>query len=164
MKIYIIDANIFMQAARSYYSFDIAQRFWDSLVDYANDGKLISVDKVFQEIKAGREDDPLLLWSKDYFIEYFDTTQIAPIVQAYADLICWAGNSDYSQAAKDEFMEDDNADAWIIAYAKANNGIVVTFEKTSSKKSKIPIPHVCDEFQIEYCDTFEMLESLKFTF
>lgn len=47
---YLIDANIFMEAARRYYPLDFAKPFWDGLLTFAQQGKVISIDKVLSEI------------------------------------------------------------------------------------------------------------------
>jgi hypothetical protein len=165
-RLYVIDANIFMQAARSYYSFNIAPVFWDTLVKYAQDNKIISIDKVFQEIKEGSEDDLLRQWAKVEFCNYFDTTKTPQILRWYKELVRWANaQSQYFRKAKDEFMDVLNADAWVLAYAKANDCILVTTESPKrDAKRIIPIPNVCEAFSIEYCDTFEMLTELEFSF
>ena len=162
--IYLIDANIFMQAARTYYSFDIAQPFWDALVEFGNQGRIISIDKVFQEIKEG--DDRLREWAVNEFVNYFDNTQTEEILECYAELVKWANSqSQYTQKAKDDFMEETNADAWVVAYAIANNCMVVTSERQRPDSKKIiPIPNVCSAFDILCCDTFDLLKKLSFTF
>lgn len=161
---YVIDANIFMQAARTYYSFDFAQPFWDALVEFGNENKIVSIDKVFQEIKEG--DDLLKEWAIKEFANYFDTTETSSIVQCYADLVQWADSqSQYTRIAKDEFMDESNADAWVLAYAKVNNCMLVTSEIANlDSKKRIPIPNVCEAFGIPFCDTFTMLKDLNFSF
>jgi len=37
---YILDANVFIEATRRYYAFDLAPKFWDSLVHYAANGQI----------------------------------------------------------------------------------------------------------------------------
>jgi hypothetical protein len=42
---------------------------------------------------------------------------------------------------------------------------IVTFErKDDGIKRRIPIPNVCEEFGIKYCDLYWMLKNLKFRF
>ena len=42
---YLLDAKIMVQAARSYYAFDIAP-LWRKLIEYAAEGRIRSIDKV----------------------------------------------------------------------------------------------------------------------
>jgi len=81
----------------------------------------------------------------------------------YTKLIEWSySNNQFRQEAKDEFAKADIADAWLIAYAEVNKCVVTTEERLNlNKKSKILIPNVCNEFKIEYVDTFQMLRQLK---
>ena len=52
-----------------------------------------------------------------------------------------------------------------MAFALANELIIVTHEAFDQNiKKRIPIPNVCTEFDIDYCDTFEMLRQLQFSF
>lgn len=164
-RLYVIDANIFMQAARDYYSFELAPSFWNALLEWADGGIVISVDKVFQEIKQGRENDPLLEWSIKEFARFFETTQTSAVLQCFADLSQWTEAHDtYNRAAKDQFMSDNNADIWIVAFAKAHNGVVVTFEIEGNGIHRVKIPEVCEAFDIECINTFQMLKELKFQF
>jgi hypothetical protein len=140
--------------------------FSDFLLQEAENGKLASIDKVLKEIKRGNDD--LKKWSEEKFLSYFLSTKEKKVIEKYQELMQWAEEQfelgNYTENAKIEFMQEDNADAWLIAFAMAKNGFtIVTFEKKNKYiKSKIPIPNVCDDFQIEYCDLFEMLEKLKF--
>lgn len=57
------------------------------------------------------------------------------------------------------------ADGWVAAYAKVNGGVVVTHEKRSPEaKRRVPLPDLCDHFQIPCKDTFEMLRELGVAF
>ncbi|HQF90429.1 MAG TPA: DUF4411 family protein [Methanofastidiosum sp.] len=163
--IYLIDSNTFMTAARTFYSFDYGSKFWDFIEVQAKNNALASIDKVFEEINKGN--DALKNWAKEKFLNYFLTTKEEPIFQKYAELVQWAENQDnhYTRNAIDEFMKEDNADPWLIAYslAKNRNYTIVTFEQVNkNRKNKIPIPNVCDYYQINYCDLFEMLRNLNF--
>lgn len=50
---HLLDANAFMEASRLYYSFQIAPRYWEWLVDKFNEGEIASVEAVYDEITAG---------------------------------------------------------------------------------------------------------------
>lgn len=106
---YILDSNVFIEAHRRYYSFDIAPSFWKFLMDNAKANKLISIDRVYTELTKGK--DQLAEWIKREFSFAFIET-----------------NSD--------------------------NYTVVTHEVLDSTiKKKIPIPNVCENFNINYIDT-----------
>jgi len=94
------------------------------------------------------------------------STQSSDILLAYQNLVQHIDtNSQYNQRAKDVFMEVANADTWILAYALAKNAKIVTHEVIDPNvKKRVPIPNVCVDFNIDYCDSFAMLRSLNFTF
>ena len=162
---YLIDANIFITASRTYYDFDFGNSFWKFLVEHAKNGKLASIDKVFKELN--KVDDKLKQWANKDFLEYFKCTETENVLEKYAILMQWADKqrNQYTQNAIDEFMKENNADTWLIAYAltKPGNFKIVTFEKENNQiKRKIPIPNVCKAFNIKYCDLFQMLKKLEF--
>ncbi|RAO99578.1 hypothetical protein PW5551_03650 [Petrotoga sp. 9PW.55.5.1] len=163
--IYLIDSNTFMTAARTFYSFDYGSKFWDFIKEQAKNNALASIDKVFEEINKGN--DVLKDWANEEFSNYFLTTKEESIFQKYAELVRFAENqgNHYTRNAIDEFMKEDNADPWLIAYslAKNKNYTIVTFEKANeNRKNKIPIPNVCNYYKIKYCDLYEMLRNLNF--
>ena len=69
---YVFDANVFIEAARRYYAFDLAPRFWESLVEHANNGRIESVDRVKQELERGK--DELAEWADSCFVHAFAST------------------------------------------------------------------------------------------
>jgi len=163
--IYLIDSNTFMTAARTFYSFDFGAKFWDFLIQEAQNGNLASIDKVLKEINKGNDD--LEKWANEKFLNYFLGTKDNQVIQKYAQLMQWAEKQSnyYTRNAIDEFMKEDNADPWLIAYSLAKNRdyTIVTFEKENNAiKRKIPIPNVCKVFNIQYCDLYHMLKNLKF--
>lgn len=160
---YILDANVFIHAARFYYAFDFGSKFWDFLVEKAEEGILFSIDKVYDEINGGK--DKLKDWANESFKRYFLSTERDEILVSYAEIVQWASNqrNTYKQSVIDEFLEEENADAWIIAFAKTYNFTVVTDEKYNPKtRKKILIPVVCLYYKIPYLDTFTMLKKLNF--
>lgn len=42
-SVFALDANVFIQAHREYYAFDVAPRFWEKLIFHANSGDRKSV-------------------------------------------------------------------------------------------------------------------------
>jgi hypothetical protein len=166
--LYLLDANIFITAARGFYSFDFGYNFWNFLVQKAKNNEVASIDKVFDEIKNG--DDELKSWAKTHFSDYFfDTKSSDEILENYAKLMNWVENKKgkYKQDAIDMFIKPNNADAWLIACAMTDKEkfIVVTFEKKDDNtRSRIKIPNVCEEFGIKYCDLYKMLKNLNFKF
>ena len=158
--IYILDANVFMEAARRYYAFDIAPTFWQALVEHAENGQLLSIDRVKKEIDRGK--DMLTDWANSEFNQWFISTDDPNVIDSYSQIITWAQRQDqFNDSAKEEFYKVDNADPWVVAFSMAKRCIVVTHEQFDSNvRVRIPIPNVCQAFGVEYIDTFLMLRDL----
>jgi len=164
---YLIDANIFITASRTYYDFDFGNSFWDFLVEQGKKEIIASIDKVLNELKKG--DDKLKEWATKGFSNYFINTITDNVLKQYVILMQWADSqrNQYSKNAIEEFMKENNADAWLISLALTDTDkyVIVTFEKENNQiKRKIPIPNVCKAFNIKYCDLFQMLKYLNFKF
>jgi hypothetical protein len=59
---YLLDANVFIDAKNRYFAFDIVPAFWDWLVAQHQAGKLFTVQAVYDEIVDGGDD--LAAWMK----------------------------------------------------------------------------------------------------
>lgn len=160
---YVLDANVFINAHRDYYSFDLAPSFWAGLVYLAGKSQICSIDKIKSEILCPDHIDPdeLHSWSASEFQAYFNKTNAHDVITSYTEIQRWANsNSQFTDAAKSEFAS--NADAWLIAYAKAKDCKLVTHEAYNpDTKRRILIPVVCVQFNIPYLNTFEMLRQLQ---
>ena len=159
---YVLDANVFMEAARRYYAFDIAPGFWESLVHHAANGQLHSIDRVKHEIERGR--DELATWATSQFSEAFASTDEEDIIESYSEVMSWVqAQRQFSDAAKADFA--DGADGWLVAYARSQGDVVVTHEVLDpATRRKVPIPNVCQASGVSYVDTFEMLRQLGVRF
>jgi selenophosphate synthase len=164
-QVLIIDTNVFVTAHRLYYPFDFALPFWDFLENAGANGDICSIDKVYDELSNGN--DPLADWAiNSSFQNCFKNTQTRNILTSYATLVNHVqGQPQYTSAAKREFMRANNADSWLLAYAHATNAKIVTLEKFDPNiRRKVQIPNICQHFNIDYCDTFDMLRELGFSF
>jgi len=156
---YVLDANVFIEAARRYYAFDLVPTFWEVLVDLAHDGKIQSIDRVREELMRGKDD--LSQWVTGHFSHAFASTDDEEVIRCYRDIIAWATDQDqYQESAKKLFAE--GADGWLVAYAQCKGRTLVTHEVFNETiKSKLPIPNVCQAFNVSFLDTFSMLRELR---
>jgi hypothetical protein len=161
--VYVLDTNVFVQAHRRHYAFDICPGFWDCLIHHHGTGRIVSIDRVRDEILAG---DALEIWAKDSAPStLFAATADTAVVQNYVDMVSWVkANSQFNTEAKTDFAEV--ADAWLCAFAKAKaQHVVVTHEELSPlAKRRVPIPNVCRQFGVGYVDPFTMLRDLTVRF
>lgn len=157
---FLLDSNVFIEAHRRYYAFDIAPLFWMALIDNAKKGRVLSIDRVFEvELKRGK--DELATWASGSFHEFFASTNDEEVTDAYRKIMVWSqGQAQFTEAAKAEFASVP--DSWLVAYALAKGCIVVTHEQFSpNAKARIKIPNACKAFGVEYVDTFQMMRTLR---
>jgi hypothetical protein len=174
-KVYLLDTNIFIEPYKFFYSFDYGMAFWDFLKYQATNGHVFSIDKVYTELS--RIEDQLFDWVEENLkpLGFFRSTKDINVLKNYREIIQWVeGKREiFKDEAIEEFKEEDNADPWLVAYAmqykKTINSIfkkeivIVTQEKLDrNNKKKIPIPIVCEEFSVEYCNLYTMLRELGF--
>lgn len=165
---YCLDANVFVQAHRLYYAFDIAPSFWEALTEWGQHQVICSPLAVRDELIGS--DDPLGQWCKSdglgLFVEPTEQTYIR--FQTIANLAV----TRYQPHLVQPFL--GGADPWVIAHAAAHGLTVVTMEslrqETPDRKTgkiggkKIQIPNVCQELKVPTINTFELLRRLGFRF
>lgn len=167
-KLFVMDTNVFVDAHRRYYAFDIAPGFWDKLLICAGLKQVVTIKQVLNDLKKGHDPidkkrpDKLAIWTQDKFKPFIMETDDENVVSAYTDIVNWVhANPIYPYSSKYEFM--NISDIWVIAYAKAIKATLVTGENKIKTISKIPIPAVCKQFNVEFIDTFDMLRRLEVT-
>ncbi len=166
MEVFVLDSNFFIQAHRVSYPLDIAFSFWNKVKQLADQGKIISIDKIKNELYD--KNDELEAWCKNNLPDDFfkDTTSV---MTEYGKVASWAisKKDHYLTNALNEFLDADEADAFLVAYGLADkmNRIIVTYETSDpNRKSKIKIPEPCNALGLRFCTTMEMFRKLKETF
>ncbi len=160
---FVLDADVFIQAHRRHYRFDICPGFWLTLARQHEAKRIFSIDKIRVELLA--LSDQLSEWVKNRAPDtFFKGTADKAVTDAFRDMVNWVqSESQFTPEAKAEFASV--ADGWVIAYAKANGLVVVTHEEYApDARKKVPIPNVCLEFDVEYSNTFDMLRDLRVQF
>ena len=161
--VYLVDANVLIEATNRYYSFSICPGFWDTLVWHADSGAVCSVDVVKRELLGGNDD--LAVWVKNVApAAAFHSTNDADVVAWYGRIANWVQNEpQFRPEAKAEFMKA--ADPWLVADAGAHGMMLVTQETPEPmSRKKVKIPDVCRQFGVMWANTFEMLEDLGVAF
>lgn len=166
MSVYVVDSNFFIQAHRATYPLDVATGFWNKIKELAESGSLISIDKVKNEIFD--KNDDLEDWcSENLPSDFFKDSSIC--VEQYGLVSAWAiskGNH-YQQQAINEFLEADEADAFLVSYAlqDLSNRILITQEVSQpQRKNRIKIPEPCNHFGVTYMNVIGMFRELGVTF
>lgn len=166
MTIYLVDSNFFIQAHRVNYPLDIAFSFWNKVKELAESGRIISIDKVKAELYD--KNDELEDWCRANLPEdFFKSTD--EVMAEYGIVTSWAisMNQHYLPNALNEFLDADEADAFLVAYSLADkvNRVIVTQEISQpNRKNKIKIPEACIPVNVRFLNTIEMFRELGATF
>ena len=158
---FLLDANVFIEAHRRYYALDLCPGFWECLSYHARQRRLSSIDRVQAEIRGG---DALSRWVRGAPDELFVSSADPAVASTFKVMMTWVHrNPQFWLQAKSEFAVA--ADGWLAAYAKVHGAVVVTHEAASlNVKRRVPLPNVCDQFGVVTRDTFTMLRELEVRF
>jgi predicted nucleic acid-binding protein len=155
--VYLLDANVFIQAKNQYYGFDIVPAFWTWLINANGNGVLFSVEKVCEEMLE--YDDELSEWAKErkqagnFFLPADE-----PVLDALKVVAEWVQGQAFLEAAINEFLQV--ADYYLVAHALAHGLTVVTqevFEPNIIRKIKIP--NACNGLGVDWVNTYAMLRN-----
>jgi len=152
MTVYLIDANVFIQAKNQHYDFDFCPAFWDWMVEQNLAGKVASIEKVANELQAG--DDELAAWAAargDGFFLHPDDA----VLSALCTVSDWASGHGYQPTAVSTFLRV--ADCWLVAHALAYDCTVVTHEVRAETIRKIKIANACIGLGLRCANPYEML-------
>jgi hypothetical protein len=158
---YLLDTGVFIESHRRYwYGLDICPGFWEALLHFEGVGRVCSLDRVRDEITEG---DELAAWIAEAPDTLFASTADAKVAEKYAEIVEWVEASDFTDAAKADFAS--GADGWLVAHASVHGLVVVTHEShQAERKNKVKVPNACEEFGVEWEDTFGMLRHLEVKF
>ena len=157
---FVLDANVFIQAANSYYAFDIVPKFWTWMEEHLG-VELFTIAPVNDEIS--RQGDNLSKWIGGFNnpswilpVDDEDTQLQMPKITKHCV------DHGYKPAGINKFL--DGADPWVIACALSHNWCVVTHEVSQPEtRKRVKIPDVCDSLGVENIMLFDMLRKLGFS-
>lgn len=164
-KRYVVDSDVFITAKNRYYAFDLCPGCWKSVIRRHRDGRVCSIDRVKGELLSGRKTEDLVVCTKDKVPNnLFEGVDDEAVTAKYAEIMLWAQrHAQFTDAAKAKFAT--GADGWLVAFAIVHRAIVVTNERPAPEcKNDIKLPDVCEQFGVEYRDTFRMVRDLAVRF
>jgi hypothetical protein len=128
---FLLDANVFIEAHRRYYAFDIWPGYWDALIVHHGSGRLSSIDRVRDELLAQTE--ALARWAQQLPGSFFEATGDPSVTRWFGRLVGWVqAQPRFFLLAKQAFAA--GADGWLIAYAKAH-GFVIGLTRRRTRTS-----------------------------
>lgn len=158
--IYLLDANVLIDANRDYYPIGRVDEFWEWLVYQGEQGALKIPIDIYEEVKAGT--DALADWVKDAATE----AAIKLDEEVNIDLVRKVTEEGYAPDLSDIEIEGVGRDPLFIAYALKDPAgrTVVTTEgtKPSAQRHNKKIPDVCKHFGIQSINTYQLTRLLDF--
>lgn len=156
---YVIDANVFIDAKNRYYAFDIAPGFWDGLDGLLTTGRACSIEAVYDELVAGN--DALSPWARNHRGYFKPVDQ--QVVRQFRPLSNWATSQRFTQAALNDFTTT-TADYLLVAFAAAHGCTVVTHERPDpNSRRRVKIPDACNALGVPWTDPWTMLRDSGIT-
>ena len=155
---FLLDANVFIEAARTYYAPSLAPTFWSWLTQRHQGGTVASIEAVRDELVAGQ--DPLAAWARGLPTGFWLAPDQAAVT-SMGNLSTWAMSPQrgYTQAARSEFLAA--ADYLLVAQAHSGGHELVTREQPRPEsKKRVMIPDACDAMGVPWRDPFEVYHQL----
>jgi len=158
--LYLLDANVLIDANRDYYPLDRVPEFWDWLIKKGEEARIKIPLEQYEEIITGN--DELVHWAKDHNVK------LALLLneEVNAALVAGIVDSGYANDLTDDEIEKMGRDPFLIAYAliDTENRCIVTTEASKPRRQRANrhIPDVCNALNIPWCNTFSLLRTLDF--
>jgi len=172
-EVFLVDSNTFITPYKTYYPFDIAPSFWMFLRENIENGNIVILSKVYEEVERGK--DSLSEWLQNIDFAQADH-RVPKILAIYGQVLTHIQDGEsplgthlYNEKALREWADNDRADGWLIATAKAESYTLISFEKPNSAlgtsaSSHPKIPDVAAALSVECRNLYDMMRALGFTF
>jgi len=167
-ELFLIDSNILITPQEQYYPFDLAPNFWAQMAEKIEDGSIVILDMVKDEILVSKEKDDLTNWFESLEIGYFVDHKQPAILNKYSEVLqSIQDNPCYKEKALQAWTPGKVADPWLIATASVFGFTIITIEKRANRLSqhdpsgKPKIPNVASDFEVPVEDLFYMMRKLQ---
>ena len=158
--LYLLDANVLIDANRDYYPLQRVPEFWEWLIHAGAAGQVKLPQEMYEEIKNGN--DELAEWVKQ------PEVREALLLDAEADQtsVSRVVMDGYAPDLTDDEVERLGRDPFLVSYALADPTAhcVVTTEASKPRRQRANrhIPDVCNAVGVRCCDTFTFIRELNF--
>ena len=158
--LYLLDANVLIDANRDYYPIVRIPEFWAWLVHVGQTSDVKIPVEMYEEITDLAE---LGAWLKD------DETEMALKLDQECDplLVAQVIELGYANDLTDDELENIGRDPFLVAYALTAKGeiCVVTTEVSKPRRQRANrhLPDVCSDLEVPCCNTFEFVRRLDFS-
>ncbi|MDD5761180.1 MAG: DUF4411 family protein [bacterium] len=158
--LFLLDANVLIEANRKYYSLDRVPEFWEWLIHVAAAGQVKMPIETFEEIAEGKDD--LAIWASREDVR----EAIVLAEEVNPSLVAHVLDLGYAADLTDDEVEKVGRDPFLIAHALVNprDRCVVTTEasKPSRQRANRHVPDVCSQLGVGCVNTFDLVRTLDF--
>lgn len=162
--LYLLDANVFIDANRDYYPIERVPEFWDWLAAMGELGRVKIPQEIYEEIVLPLPPPNRTEVLVDWLRKHRDVLLLEE--QVRVDLVAHVTEQGYADDLTDDEMEKIGRDPFLIAYAFADvqNRCVVTNERRRPNRTRANrhLPDVGDNFKVVCINTFDMMRELDF--
>lgn len=159
--LYLLDANVLIDANRDYYPIARVPEFWDWLIYEAEAGRIKIAVEIFEEVKEGV--DELSEWIKARPIKEALVLQ----TDAVLELVSRSIDEGYASDLTDDEIVQLGRDPFLLAYAlrDPDDHCIVTTEvsRPSKQRAARHLPDSAALLGISTCNTFQMIKRLNFS-
>ncbi len=159
--LYLLDANVLIDADRDYYPLERVPEFWDWLHYQGEIGVVKVPIEVYEEIVDGEGN--LVEWLKRPEVR----SALLLDEESEPDRVFAVVAKGYAPDLTDVELPKVGRDPFLVAHASVdgNNRCVVTTEtsKPSRQRANRHVPDVCVANGVSYCNTFELTRRLNFS-
>ena len=156
--IYLLDANVPIDANRDYYPIDRVPQFWEWLVSLGQMGQVKIPREIYEEVTVGN--DAVAKWLRENATAMLLEEAVSP--QMSARVI----EEGYAPDLTDDEIETVGKDPFLIAYALADPAERVVVSNEGSKPGRIRanrhVPDVCRDFDIRPINVYSLIRELDF--
>jgi len=159
--LFLLDANVLIDANRDYYPLDRIPEFWEWLQEMGARGEIKIPVEIFEEVKDGTDD--LATWINQ------DHVRAALVLDEEADVtaVTRVVEEGYAPDLSDDEVVGLGRDPFLVSYGLSDPGhrSIVTTEtsKPTRQRANRHLPDVCRVLGVPSCHTFEMIRRLNFS-
>jgi len=158
--LYLLDANVLIDANRDYYPIERIPEFWEWLINVGNNENVKIPIEILEELKEGN--DNLAKWAKQKEV----SSALLLNEEAKVSVVSSIINEAYAPDLTDDEVVKIGRDPFLVSYAikdKSNRSIVTTeSSKPRRKRANRHVPDVCDSLGVMWCNSFDLLKDLDF--
>jgi hypothetical protein len=158
--LYLLDANVLIDAGRDYYPLEMVPEFWDWLSYHGSISSIKIPLEIYEEVCEGR--DSLAEWLRLPQIK----TDIVLAEDVDSDLVARVVSEGYATDLTDDEILKIGRDPFLIAHglsAPAERCVVTTEgSRPTRQRANRHLPDVCAGFAVSVCNTFELTRRLGF--